>query len=54
MGKLTGIKLEKDINGNIRSVRLDFKYHASVIEDYLDRLQLRTQKRTQISYHGKM
>ncbi len=45
MSRIAGVKLEKDINGKIRKVTLDMKYHARFIEDYLDRLRIEEGKK---------
>lgn len=41
MGKIAGVKLEKDTLGRVRKVTLDMKYHAAFVEDYLDRLKIK-------------
>ncbi len=40
MGKLAGVKLERDTLGRVKKVTLDMKYHAQFIKDYLDRLKI--------------
>ena len=46
MGKLAGVKLEKDTSGRVKKVTLDMKYHALFIEDYLDRLKIAEAKKS--------
>ena len=48
MGKLAGVKLEKDTSGKIRKVTLDMKHHARFIEDYLDRLEIAAAKKNAV------
>lgn len=45
MSKLTGIKFEKDLNGKVRKVTLDMKYHSQFIEDYIDHLKIEKAKK---------
>ncbi len=40
MGKLAGVKYEKDSRGRVKSVTLDMKYHSRFLEDYIDRLKI--------------
>ncbi len=45
MGRLAGVKLEKDENGKVKKVTLDMKHHARFVEDYLDRLKIEAAKK---------
>ncbi len=40
MGKLAGIKLEKDALGRMTKVTLDMKFHAQFVKNYLDHLTI--------------
>ena len=45
MGKLAGVKYEKDSTGRVKSVTLDMKYHSRFLEDYIDRLKIEEAKK---------
>ena len=45
MGKLAGVKYEKDSMGRVKSVTLDMKYHSRFLEDYIDRLKIEQAKK---------
>jgi len=49
MEKIAGIEMERDSHGKLKKVTFDMKYHAQVIEDYLDNLLIASRENGEFS-----